>query len=332
MENHKVYDVIVAGGGPVGLWAAYYSAFRGLKTVVIESTKSLGGQAMYLYPEKVITDLPGIPAITGSELVKNLITQISSVNVEPVTDANVISISKSGEMRTVVTTKGDFTGKYIILTPGVGNFLPNKLGINEVDSYEGRGLYYFVKSREDFRGREIAIVGGGDSAVDWALELAPVAKKVYLIHRRTEFRAAQSNIKKAGDLGVTFIVPYVVKSAEGEKWIEGVKLANAADNSELELQVQAILMMLGYKLDISPAKNWGVEYDQSGILIDSKSMTSDPHIYAAGDISTPRNGTKQKLLIIGFAQATTAVNSISKQMNPYEPAYVHSTNVNRLGT
>ncbi len=325
----EVFDVIVVGGGPVGLWAAYYSAFRGLKTVVIESTESLGGQAMYLYPEKVITDLPGIPAITGAELVRNLIKQMNSVSVESVTGANVTSVSKDKGLMKISTTKGEFEGKYVILTPGVGNFIPNKLNVPEVDSFEGKGLYYFVKSKEDFRDKEIAIVGGGDSAVDWALELAPIAKKVHLVHRRTEFRAAQSNINRAKELGVNFVVPYVVRSARGNSWIESVKLVNVQDNSEVELNVQALLMMLGYKLDVNSAKNWNVELDQNGILIDSNSRTSDPQIYAAGDIASPRNGIKQKLLVIGFAQATTAVNSIGKEINPYEPTYVHSTNVSK---
>lgn len=327
MEKETVYDVIIVGGGPIGIWAAYYSGFRGLNTVLLESSESLGGQAIYLYPEKVITDLPGIPAITGRELVEKLIQQMNSVEVRTVLNARVLSIGKENDIRRVFTSKGDYAGRFVILTPGLGNFVPNRLGLPEVDAFEGKGVYYFVKSKEDFRGKDVVIVGGGDSAVDWALELAPLAKTVYLVHRRNEFRAAQSNLKKLEKLGVKFVVPYVVKGVAGNESLERVFLSKVDDGSILEIEAQSMLMMLGYKLDLSSSKSWGVEVSPDGILIDSNCMTSDPKIYAAGDIAAPREGIKQKLLVIGFAQATTAINSISKNLHSYEPAFVHSTNI-----
>ena len=327
MEKETVYDVIVAGGGPVGIWAAYYSAFRGLNTILLESSESLGGQAVYLYPEKVITDIPGIPAVTGRDLVDRLIQQMNSVDVKSVLNAKVISITKENDIRRVLTSRGDYAGRYVILTPGLGNFVPNRLGLPDVDAYEGKGVYYFVKSKEDFRGKDVVIVGGGDSAVDWALELSSVAKTVYLVHRRNEFRAAQSNLKKLEELGVKFVVPYVVKSVAGNESLERVFLSRVDDGSTLEIEAQSMLMMLGYKLDLGSAKSWGVDVNPDGILIDSNCMTSDPKIYAAGDIAAPREGIKQKLLVIGFAQATTAINNISKNLHPYEPTFVHSTNI-----
>ncbi len=325
MEQQGVYDVVIIGGGPIGLWASYYAGFRGLKTLLVEASDALGGQAIYLYPEKVITDLPGIPQITGKGLVDNLVVQMNSMKVDKLLQAKVISILDDSGNKEIITNKGKFTGKYILLTPGLGNFVPNKLGNPEVDKFENNGLYYIVKNKEDFRDKSVLIVGGGDSAVDWAIEMNRIAKEVYLVHRRNEFRAAEANIEKIVNGGVKILTPYVLDSIIGNGRIEKAVLKNVNDSSSKTLNVDAVLMMLGYKLDLSTIKGWNINLTQDGIIIDANCVTSDPRILAAGDIASPKEGIKQKLLVIGFAQATTAVNYISKVLRPSSPTFIHST-------
>ena len=327
MESGKIYDVIIAGGGPVGIWAAYYAGFRGLKALLIEASGELGGQAIYLYPEKEITDLPGIPSITGRDLVNNLLAQLRSVDAEVILEAKLISVSSREDVRVAVTSKGTFEGRFLLLTPGVGSFIPNRLGNPEVERFENKGVYYLVKSKEDFRGKKVLIVGGGDSAVDWALELSSIASQVYLAHRRTEFRAAELSLKKAVQKGVKIFVPYVLESVSGNSWVEKAHLRNLADSSTISLDVDAVLLMLGHKLDLSSIKGFNVEMDRDGILVNENCVTSDPRVLAAGDIAAPRNGIKQRLLVVGFAQATTAINYISKALRPEQPTFVHSTAV-----
>ncbi|MEM0097521.1 MAG: NAD(P)/FAD-dependent oxidoreductase [Conexivisphaerales archaeon] len=325
MENQSTYDIIIIGGGPIGLWASYYSGFRGMRTLLVEASDSLGGQAIYLYPEKKITDLPGIPEITGNELVNNLVIQMKSVNVESVLQTKVVSILDNNGNKVIITDKGRFEGKYILLTPGIGNFVPNKLGNSQVERFENNGLYYYVKNKEDFRNKNVLIVGGGDSAVDWAAEMINIAKDVYLVHRRDEFRAAEANIQKVIQGGVKIYTPYTLDSLIGNGKIEKAVLKKITDFSQIAVNVDSVIMMLGYKLDLSTIKGWNINLSQDGILIDPNCRTSDPKIFAAGDIASLKEGIKQKLLVIGFAQATTAVNYISKELRPYNPTFVHST-------
>ncbi|MDG6926949.1 MAG: NAD(P)/FAD-dependent oxidoreductase [Nitrososphaerota archaeon] len=325
MENKGNYDVIVIGGGPIGLWASYYSGFRGLKTLLVEASDTLGGQAIYLYPQKEITDLPGIPAITGKELVDNLVLQMNSVQVDSVLQTKVTSILDDNGNKAVITDKGKFEGKYVLLTPGIGNFVPNKLGNPQVERFENHGLYYYVKNKEDFRNKSVMIVGGGDSAVDWAVEMINIAREIYLVHRRDEFRAAEANIKKIIQAGVKIFTPYILDSLTGDGKIEKAVLKKTTDSSQAVINVDSVLLMLGYKLDLSTIKGWNINLGQDGIFIDANCITNDPRILGAGDIASPREGIKQKLLVIGFAQATTAVNYISKALRPSYPTFVHST-------
>ncbi|MGC8661877.1 MAG: NAD(P)/FAD-dependent oxidoreductase [Nitrososphaeria archaeon] len=327
MKNEGIYDVIIIGGGPIGLWASYYAGFRGLRTLLVEASDTLGGQAIYLYPEKEITDLPGIPAITGKKLVDNLVLQMSSVNVDNVLQTKVISILGSNGNKAIITDKGRFEGKYVLLTPGIGNFLPNKLGNPEVEKFENNGVYYYVKNKEDFRNKNVLIVGGGDSAVDWAVEMIGIAQDIYLVHRRNEFRAAEANIKRITQAGVKILTPYVLDSLIGNGKVEKAVLKKITDSSQTTINVDSVLLMLGYKLDLSTIKGWNINIGQDGILVDANCVTNDPKILGAGDIASPRDGIKQKLLVIGFAQATTAINYISKALRPSYPTFIHSTTI-----
>ena len=325
MINKNIYDVIIIGGGPIGLWSSYYAGFRGLNTLLIEASDALGGQAIYLYPEKEITDLPGIPSITGKKLVENLVLQMNSVATDKVLETKVTSILSENDNKVVITDKGKFEGKFVLLTPGIGNFIPNKLNNPLVERFENNGVYYFVRNKEEFRNKNVLIVGGGDSAVDWTIEMIHLAKAVYLVHRRDEFKAAESNIKRIKEAGVKIYTPFVLDSLIGDGKVEKAVLKKITDGSQSVISVDSVLLMLGYKLDLSTIKGWNIEVGQDGIYIDSNCATNDPKIFAAGDIANPKSGIKQKLLVIGFAQATTAVNYISKTLRPSSPTYVHST-------
>lgn len=326
LSEDKVYDVIVIGGGPIGLFSTYYAGFRDLDVLLIEATEDLGGQITFLYPDKFIYDMPGFYEVTGKELVNNLVKQAMKYNPAVKLGEKVLEISKKEELSFEVTTdKATYKCKAVLVATGIGTFSPNKVEAENITQFEGKGVFYYVRDPERFRGKRILIVGGGDSAVDWALHLKDIASETTLIHRRDAFRAHEKSVDELMHSNVKVKLFYVLKSVLGNEWVEKAIITNTQNGSEETLQVDDILVLVGYKADLSIMKKWGIEMDNRGLLVDDLQQTSVPGIFAAGDVASPRSGFRQNLLAVGFGQAATAANRIKKLLQPLAPAFEHST-------
>jgi ferredoxin/flavodoxin---NADP+ reductase len=311
----NVYDVVIIGGGPAGLFGAFYAGLRGMKTLLIDALPELGGQLAVLYPEKYIYDVPGFPKILAKDLVKQLVEQALQAEPTIELEQQVTNIAPSGEQQlTISTTGGDYKTKALLIAAGVGAFAPNKLDAPGVARLEGKGVYYFVRSKAEFADKRLLIVGGGDSAVDWALNLQDTAREITLIHRRDQFRAHEGSIKAMYESPTNVLTFWELKEVHGEDKVEAVTIVNNQTGEERELPMDAVLLTLGFKADMGPIKNWGLSLEKRSIKVDSKFATSMPGVYAAGDIAAA--DVKLDLIAVGFGQAAIAVNAIKTYIDP----------------
>jgi thioredoxin reductase (NADPH) len=310
-----MFDVTIIGAGPTGLFGAFYAGMRTMKTKIIDALEEPGGQLTALYPEKYIYDAPGFPKIIAKDLVQMLVEQASQWNPAICLGERVMSLEQSADGSWVVgTDKGNHLSRTVVICAGVGAFAPNKLGVAGVEKYEGSGLYYFVKDKSAFRGKKLLIVGGGDSAVDWAINLHGVADSITLIHRRDEFRAHESSVNEMRALPLNILTPYEVKSVEGDVHPERVTIFNNQTQEETTLEVDAVLVNVGFKADIGPIRNWGLALEKRGILVNNRMETNLPGVYAAGDIAAEE--VKMNLIATGYGQAAMAVNVAKHHVDP----------------
>lgn len=324
----EVFDITIIGGGPVGMFAAFYGGMRNAKVKIIESLPQLGGQLSMLYPEKDIYDIAALPVIKGQELIDNLSVQISRFDPTICLEEEVIDVIKNDAGTFKLTTaKTVHYSKAIIITAGNGAFQPRRLELDQAEDYEGKTLHYYVNNIEQFKDRTVAICGGGDSAVDWALTLEPIAKKVYLIHRRNKFRALEHSVSLLEQSSVEVITPYIPVAIEGEHpQIQSVKLKEVRGEGEKELEIDNFLINYGFTSSIGPMKKWGIDVKRNEIPVNTKMETTIPGIYAAGDICTYEG--KIKLIATGFGEAPTAINNAMSYINPDERVQpMHSTSL-----
>jgi ferredoxin/flavodoxin---NADP+ reductase len=318
-EDMNLFDVIIIGSGPVGLYATYYSGLRQMKTKLIDALPQLGGQMTALYPEKYIYDVAGFPKILSKELANNLIEQALQYNPEVVLEQKIQElkiIEESNQKIYELSSESNqkHYAKSVILCVGVGAFVPKKLDIFNVNRLEGKGVLYSVKELEKFRDKNILIVGGGDSAVDWANSIEPLAKKITLIHRRDQFRAHEDNLKKLFNSKVDVKLWYELKSIIGEEIVEGAIIYNNKTKEELELKLDYILLNLGFIANLGNIKNWGLGIEKNNILVQSTMETNMPCVYAAGDIVEYKG--KLKLISTGFGESAIAVNYAKNFIDP----------------
>ncbi|MDG6929408.1 MAG: NAD(P)/FAD-dependent oxidoreductase [Nitrososphaerota archaeon] len=326
MAQEEVYDVIVLGGGPVGLFATYYAGFRGMSVKLIEATEDLGGQISLLYPDKYIYDMPGFYESVGSEIVKSLVMQARRYDPAVCLGEKALSVSRlAGQKFEVVTDRGRHFARSIIICTGIGAFTPNKVEAVGIPQFEGKGVFYYVKDPARFKGRKLLIVGGGDTAVDWALHLKDVASSVTLIHRREVFRAHEKSVEALSRSNVTLKLFCVLKEVKGTDWARRAVITNVQTNADEEMDVDDVLVLVGYKADLSIVKQWGLAMDARGILVDDMLETNVPGIFAAGDVASPKAGFRQNLLVVGFGQAATAANRVKKLLDPAASTFEHST-------
>lgn len=329
METTKdIFDITIIGAGPVGMFAAFYGGMRNAKVKLIDSLPQLGGQVAMLYPEKDIYDIPAWPVVTGKELVTNLTVQNSRFDQTICLDEEVINVEKDTDgLFELTTSKGKHYSKAIIIAAGNGAFSPRKLKIDGADLYERKTLHYYVNNIEQFKDRTVMISGGGDSAVDWALTLEPIAKKVYLVHRRNKFRALEHSISLLEKSSVELLTPYTPSSLTGEhQQIKTVTLQEARSDNTLDIEVDDLLVNYGFTSSIGPMKHWGFEVKRNEIIVNSKMETTCEGIYAIGDVCT-YNG-KIDLIATGFGEGPTAVNNAMSYINPDERVQpMHSTSL-----
>jgi thioredoxin reductase (NADPH) len=324
--DEKVYDITIVGGGPTGLFTAFYGGMRQCSVKIIESMPQLGGQLTALYPEKYIYDVAGFPKIKAQELVDNLKKQ--ALHFEPTLclEERVENVVKVDDLFEITTDKGIHKSKAVIITAGVGAFEPRRLEMEGVERFEKTNLYYFVNDMNQFKDQRVAILGGGDSAVDWALMLEPIAKEVYLIHRRDKFRAHEHSVEQLMNSKVRVMTPYDVKSVNGGDRAETITIANNKTNEETTLTIDALIVNYGFISSLGPIQNWGLELEKGAIKVNSKMETNIPGIYAAGDIATYEG--KIKLIAVAFGEAPTAVNNAKSYIDPTAKAQPgHSSNL-----
>lgn len=310
-------DLLIVGAGPTGLFAAYYAGFRELTTAIVDSLPEPGGQVTAMYPEKMIFDVAGFPAVRGRDLVTALVEQTDQWKPYYLLGRKAITLSEVDGGGFDVGLDGGTVVRAgaVLITAGMGEFTPRPLPAG--DGWLGRGVVNFVPAPEVHRGQDIVVVGGGDSAFDWVLSLHPIARSVTLVHRRNKFRAFASTVRQVQELGVPIITDAQVVELRGDSaGLAEVELTVKGESGQESriLPAQTVVAALGFTADLGPIESWGLEIDRRAIAVDSTGKTARERIYAAGDIAGYPG--KVKLIATGFGEAATAVNNIAVALNP----------------
>ncbi len=313
-------DVLIIGAGPVGLFCAHQLGLIGLKCEIVDNLNKIGGQCIELYPDKPIYDIPAIPECTGEELTNNLIKQIKPFNIKFHLNERVQEIKKIETKWTIKTNKGTkFNVSNIIIAGGVGSFEPRKFAPKECEKYENKSLFYAVKDKTVFKNKTVSIFGGGDSSLDWAIELSKTSK-VILVHRRDEFRGAQSSINAAKELEklgkIQILTKYQLDSVEGDQEIKSIKIKH--DNGEIKtIHTNYVLGFFGLIMQLGPIANWGLNLDKKTIPVNTENFeTNQKSIFAIGDICTYPG--KLRLILSGFHEGALAARGCFKYAKPDE--------------
>ena len=311
-------DLAIIGAGPTGLYAAYYAGFRGLSTVIIDSLDEPGGQVTALYPEKPIYDVAGLPAVLGKDLVAGCVEQAAVFDPTYLLGHRAEHLVRTdpederSPLR-VTTHRGDVVeAGAVLIAGGIGTFAPRPLPGS--DLWAGRGLLYFVRDLEALRGHRVLIVGGGDSAVDWALAVEDLAASVTLIHRREGFRAHEGSMTRLHASSVDVRVHHEVRRLEGTDRLERAVIFDNRTDEEVALEVETVVAALGFTADLGPLRSWDIDHDGRRIRTDSRCATSMPGVYAAGDVVDYPG--KVPLIATGFGEAATAVNNAAVWLDP----------------
>jgi thioredoxin reductase (NADPH) len=338
----EVRDITIIGAGPVGLSASFWAGMREASSRVIDSLPELGGQLTTLYPEKWIFDVIGYPKIIARDLVEQLREQALEQFDVPVhleTTAETISWEPDPddpERRLVVlhTDRGELRSRTVLIAGGHGAFEPKKLPGYDMTPWEGRGAHYLVGEKAEFAGKKVVIVGGGDSACDWVINLLDIAESITLVHRREGFRAHEATVAQVMDAhssgAVDLKVPYQIKDVQGNGRIERIVLFHSEDEAaqEVALDCDAVLLQLGFKTALGPLKDWGLQIDKGALIVDPLMQTNLDAVWACGDITTFDG--KLKLIATGFAEAAIAVSQAVHHIRPdtkIQPKYSTNTGV-----
>jgi thioredoxin reductase len=312
VSDVRQVDVAIVGAGPVGLYAAYYAGFRGLSTAVIDALPEPGGQVAALYPEKLILDVAGLPVVKGRDLVANLVEQAAVFSPEYILGVRAEDLSYLGSKPVLSLSDGtQLRCGAIVVTGGLGSFTARALPA--ADAFTGTGVVYFVPRLDDLAGHDVVIVGGGDSAFDWALSLAPIAKSVTLVHRRDKFRAHAGTVARVRELPVEIIVNAEVSRILGDGAVVGAEVL-VLGGQPRQLPADTVVAALGFTADLGPLGRWGLQLERRHIVVDSRMATSLDRVFAAGDI-TEYPG-KVRLIATGFGEAATAVNNAAVVIDP----------------
>ncbi|QYJ04883.1 NAD(P)/FAD-dependent oxidoreductase [Nocardioides panacisoli] len=304
-------DLVVVGAGPTGLYATYYAGFRGLRVAVVDSLPELGGQVTAMYPEKDILDVAGFPRVLGRDLVAGLVAQAKSAGPTYLLDRTATELAVDDDGLTLELDDGTaIRAGAMIITAGIGRFSPRPLAAG--DGWLGRGLEFFVPSFDPYIGKDVVVVGGGDSAFDWAQHLEPIARSVTLVHRRDRFRAHQRTVDQVQASSVEILTNAQVARIGGADVVTEVDIE--VDGETVTRPAQAVIAALGFLADLGPLQEWGIEANKRHLVVDSAMRTNLPRVFAAGDI-TDYPG-KVRLIAVGFGEAATAVNNAAVVIDP----------------
>ncbi|APH57830.1 Ferredoxin--NAD(P)(+) reductase [Granulibacter bethesdensis] len=314
-------DVAIIGAGPAGLFAAFELGMLRLRAVLIDALQEVGGQCAALYPEKPIYDIPAHPAISGGDLITALERQIAPFDVPRLLSRRVETLTGTQGDFTLTTSAGDTVrARAVVLAAGAGAFGPNRPPLDGLEAFEASGaVQYYVRRREDFRGRSVVIAGGGDSAVDWALALRGIAARIFVVHRRAKFRAAPESLAQleqgaaAGE--VELVVPYQLHGLQGAEGVLSVVEVATLDGEIRRLEADCLLPFFGLSMELGPIAEWGLALERHHITIDpSRCETNVPGIFAIGDVATYPG--KLKLILQGFSEAAMAAHAIHPIVHP----------------
>ena len=314
-------DAVIIGAGPVGLFSVFELGILGLNAHVIDNLDKIGGQCIELYPDKPIYDIPGVPNCTGELLIKNLLDQIKPFKPEFHLNQRVNEIKKNDKLWRVITSENKiFETPNIIIAGGVGSFEPRKVDIKNAEKFEGIGFYYSVKDKFKFKDQIIAIFGGGDSALDWTLELSNMAKKIYLIHRREDFKGAPHTLNKIKEIAKTGKIEiktfYKLTDVNGDLKLNNIQIQKNNETKEV-LNIDSVIAFFGLKMELGPIANWGLNLEEKCILVNTKNFqTNEDGIFAIGDICTYPG--KLKLILSGFHEGALAARECFARSRPNE--------------
>jgi len=328
MDRQQPCDITIIGGGPTGLFTAFYAGMRGARVKIVESLPQLGGQLTALYPEKYIYDVAGFPKVKAQDLVHSLTEQMNQFTPTVCLEETAEKLEHlADDTWKLVTSKGEHFTKALIITAGNGAFQPRKLELEEAERFDQQNLHYFINDIEAFRSKRVTIFGGGDSALDWALMLEPIAEKVTLIHRRDKFRAHEHSVEQLKASKVEVKTPFVpLELVGGGERIDKVKIKHVKEEQIEELEVDEVIVNFGFVSSLGALKNWGLEIEKNSIVVNSKMETNLAGVYAAGDICTFPG--KVKLIATGFGEAPTAVNNAKAFLDPKAKVQpLHSTSI-----
>ena len=313
-------DVLIIGAGPCGLFAVFELGLLDMKVHLVDILDKLGGQCAELYPEKPIYDIPAIPMVTGQGLTDALMEQIKPFNPTFHLNEMVETIEKIGDpLFRVKTDAGQvFETKVVVISAGGGSFQPKRPPVPGIEAYEGTSVFYAVRKMEQFRGKDLLIVGGGDSALDWVLNLQPIAKRVTLLHRRDDFRAAPHSVDQMRKLvaaGKMDLKLGQVTSLEGENGMLSGAMVKGTDNETFKIDCNTILPFFGLTMKLGPVANWGIKLENNLVPVDTEAFeTNVPGIFAIGDINTYPG--KLKLILSGFHEGALMAQKASRYVFP----------------
>jgi ferredoxin/flavodoxin---NADP+ reductase len=323
-------DLTIIGGGPTGLFGAFYAGLRGLSCRIIDSLPELGGQLMALYPEKYVYDVGGFPRILARDLAKNLAEQGTQFGADIRLEEQVLTLDRDGDGYVITTDRALYPTQAVLIAGGKGAFSPRVLECPGYEGLLGKGVEYHVRDPARYAGKRVLIVGGGDSAVDWVLNLMDLAARCVIIHRRDGFRAHAQSMKLMHDAVATGKVELLthreVREIHGDACVTGATIFDNRTGEDTTIEVDAVLSLIGFKPDLGPIARWGLELERNTIKVNHRLETNLPRVYAAGDIA--RYEGKLELIATGFSEAAMAVNHAAQEINPrarYSPG--HSTNL-----
>ena len=313
----QVLDITFIGAGPTGLFGAFYAGLREMSVKLIDALPQPGGQLIALYPEKMIYDTPGLPAILAKDLVADLVRQASQWNPvfalsERARGLQRVEVPGGSAGETcwrIETDRGQHLTRTLILAAGIGAFEPITLKDESVERFVGHGVEYMVHDLNAYRNKRVLLIGGGDSAVDWALALQPIANKVTLIHRREGFRAHDTSVNALKASPVDVRLFHELRTLTGEEHVSAAVIFDNRTQAETALEVDEVILALGFKADLGPIREWGLEtVGRRYVKVNCKGETNLPGVYAAGDVALQENQDPLNLIVIGYGQVTAAVN------------------------
>jgi ferredoxin/flavodoxin---NADP+ reductase len=334
-KEHELRDITILGGGPTGLFASFYAGMRGATAYIVDALPELGGQLTALYPEKYVFDVAGFPKVLAKDLVRLLAEQAAQFPNPAFLSQRVVRLEEDGGVFTLVTESDRFPSRAVLIAAGIGAFTPRRLPHPSAEPWYGRGIHELVTDPDDYKGRRVVIIGGGDSAFDWAAQLAGRAASVTLVHRSDRFRAHAATVKQveeAAAAGQAQLLTFheLIDICHDEGRLAGIVLKNTKTKATVELQADVVLPMLGFVSDLGPLVEWGLNLEKDEILVTSTMETGRPGIYAAGDITTYPG--KLKLIATGFSEAAIAINQAVHWIYPNKKVSPgHSSNMAVFG-